>query len=124
MEFDKNEMPETERRRFPRLDASVAIEYSILGKAPLKETAFTKNISAGGICLIVYEKIEVNTILSLRINLGDNSDIIEIKGNVVWLSKFSMDPDKKERWDIGIEFIKINEEDRKRIFKYLFRLLR
>ena len=78
MELYKNEMPETERRRFPRLDASVGIEYSILGKAPLKETAFTKNISAGGICLIVYEKIEVNTILSLRINLCDNSDIIGI----------------------------------------------
>lgn len=123
MEFDKNEMPETERRKFPRLDASVAIEYSI-EKHPLKEIAFTKNISAGGICLIVYEEIELNSILSLKINLGDNRDIIEVKGRVVWFSEFSLDPDKKKRWDIGIEFIGINEEDRKRISKYLFRLLR
>jgi c-di-GMP-binding flagellar brake protein YcgR len=124
MVFNKDEMPRMERRRYPRLDASVAIEYSIIGRAPLKETAFTKNIGAGGICLIVYEKIEVNTILSLKINLCDNSDIIEIKGNVVWLSEFSLDPDKKKRWDIGIEFTEINEEDRKRISKYLFRLLK
>ncbi len=45
MELNKNEMPVTERRKFPRLNASVTNEYFI-EKDPLKETTVTKNISA------------------------------------------------------------------------------
>jgi len=124
MELNKNEIPQTERRKFPRLNASVAVEYSIIEKYPLKETTVTKNISSGGICLIVYEEIEVNTTLSLKINLADDNDFIETKGKVVWSSEFSLGPDKKQRWDIGIEFLEASEDDQKRVSKYIFTLLR
>lgn len=124
MELNKNEIPQTERRRFPRLNASVAVEYSIIEKNPFKEITFTKSISSGGICLIVYEEIEVDTTLSLKINLTDDNDFIEAKGRVVWSSEFSLDPDKNKRWDLGIEFLEASEDDRKRVSKYVFTLLR
>jgi c-di-GMP-binding flagellar brake protein YcgR len=124
MELDKNKMTRTERRRFPRLNASVSVDYSIVEKGLLKGSTSTKNISAGGICLIVYEEIKPNSTLSLKINLPDDRGFIEVKGKVVWTSEFSLGPDQKKRWDIGIEFININKEVQKRISKYVFMLLR
>ena len=112
-----------ERRRFPRLIASVDVEYSILRKGTLQEQAVTKNISAGGICLIVYEKIEPGTFLALKILLSSINYIIEAKAKVIWSSYFTVGPDGRDRYDLGIEFVEINESDRQKISQYVFKLI-
>ena len=114
-----------ERRRFPRLITSADVEYTILEKKPLQEKdTVSKNISAGGICLIVYEKIEPGSILDLKIRLEDINYVALVKGRVVWNSYFTFDADKKARYDLGIEFIEINESDRQKISKYVLNLTR
>ena len=114
-----------ERRRFPRLITSADVEYTILEKKALQEKdTVSKNISAGGICLIVYEKIELGSLLDLKIRLEDINYVALVKGRVVWSSYFTFDADKKARYDLGIEFIEINESDRQKISKYILNLTR
>jgi len=112
-----------ERRRFPRLDTSVDIEYGIFKKESLQEgKAVTKNISAGGICLIVYEKIEIGTILDIRSNLKDINYIIKARGKIVWSSNFTVMPGNIARYDLGIEFVEIKEDDRQKLSQYVLNL--
>ena len=114
-----------ERRKFPRLNTSADVEYIVLGKSSLGEKrTVTKNISAGGICLIVYEKVETGTVLDLRICLKDINTTIEARGRVEWSSYFTMDPDSRPRYDIGIVFIDIKESDRQQVSKYVLELMR
>jgi len=111
-----------ERRKFVRLNASVEVYYTLVGEESEKqEQTVTKDISAGGICLIVYEPIKIGNILSLRIYLPDNEPFILTKGKVVWTKSFNI-AGEKERYDVGIEFVSIGEADRKRVDKYVFSL--
>ena len=112
-----------ERRKFPRLAASVDVEYNILKKkASLKQKTLSKNISAGGICLIVYEKIEPGTELALRFHLSDSDYNIKAKGRVVWMSPFSVGSEQQERYDLGIEFTQIDKQAQEKIAQYIFSL--
>ena len=114
-----------ERRRFPRLITSADVEYTILEKKALQEKdTVSKNISAGGICLIAYEKVGLGSLLDLKIRLEDINETLEVKGRVVWSSYFTFDADKKDRYDLGIEFIEINESDRQKISKYILNITR
>jgi c-di-GMP-binding flagellar brake protein YcgR len=84
-----------ERRVFPRLNASVDVEYNVLEKKGEKRRrSASKNISVSGICLIVYEKIDVGNVLALKIHLTDVNYIIEVEGRVVWSTHFTMDSDR------------------------------
>ncbi len=112
-----------ESRRFPRLDIPVDIEYGIFKKESSQEgKAVTKNISAGGICLIVYEKIEIDTILDIRSNLKDINYIIKARGKVVWNSYFTTMSDNIAHYDLGIEFVEIKDEDRQKLSQYVLNL--
>ena len=123
-ENNSNNHFDIEKRKYPRLNTSVDINYNVTGKVPRQQQkSVTKNISAGGICLIVYEDIEVGAILNLKFNLGGTEDIIEAKGVVVWRSSFSILQDKRMRYDVGIEFIDIPENDRQKISEYVLRLV-
>jgi c-di-GMP-binding flagellar brake protein YcgR len=111
-----------DKRNFPRLSASVEVGYTLLKDAADKKTTYTKNISAGGICLIVYEKIEPGSILALKLQLPDVQKTIEVQGKVVWTSHFTIDSDQRDRYDLGIEFNEIDESLRQRISQYVFKL--
>ncbi|MFC1698686.1 flagellar brake protein [Candidatus Omnitrophota bacterium] len=112
-----------ERRNFPRLATTVDVEYTVLKNSSLGAESITKNISAGGICLIVYEKIEPGTFLSLRLYLADINLTVAAEGHVIWSSYFTMDADSRDRYDLGIEFTQIKEEDRQKLSKYVFKLI-
>jgi c-di-GMP-binding flagellar brake protein YcgR len=114
-----------ERRKFPRLNLAVDINYSLLQKeSSLKVGVQSKNISAGGICLIVYEKVKIGDSLALVINLPDGERPIQVNGIVKWIGEAILIADKKNSWDVGIEFIGIKEEDREKLSKNVFRFLK
>ena len=111
-----------ERRRFPRLNISADVEYSVLEKVPPEiKKSLSKNISAGGICVIFYEDVKPGTILDLKINLSDINYTIETKGRVVWRSSFSLTTDTRPRYDTGVEFIDIKESDRQKLSQYVLK---
>jgi len=116
--------PSVERRQFPRLVASANVEYTLVKEKLLPENkSILKNISSGGICLIVYEKVAIGSHLSLKIYLSDINREITATGKVIWSSPFSISSDNRQRYDLGIEFVEIDESDRQQLSQHIFRLI-
>lgn len=110
-----------ERRKFPRLNFRVDFEYNILNKTGFKdERAETKNISTGGICIILLNKVEIGDKLKLKFYLpGVNTPIMTV-GRVVWTQEFTVGTiDNSTAYDVGIEFIEISEDDRQKVNQYI-----
>jgi c-di-GMP-binding flagellar brake protein YcgR len=114
-----------DRRRFPRLDIAVDVAWEkVSGKKNMEvndDSDKTRNISEGGICLIVYEDINIGDELSLDIQLP-TQQVIHAVGRVVWRSSFDLAKDSWYRYDVGIEFINISPQDREMIKKFVFSL--
>jgi len=111
-----------ERRRYPRLNLNIQVEYSVIRGDEAAKTQ-SKNISAGGICLILYEDIQPDSILELKFYLPRDADPIKAIGRVVWRSEIVVADDKRTRFDAGIEFLEISDTDRTKITQHVFSLL-
>lgn len=98
-----------EKRRFIRAKFPCKITIYMLHQHII--TTYTENISAGGVGVVVEEKLETSSTVGLEIQINQN--IIICKGRVVWVvGKES--PYKKgvAYYDTGIEFYEIKESDR------------
>jgi Tfp pilus assembly protein PilZ len=71
-------------RRFPRISHSLKINYQIGGDT-LRMDCFTQDISEGGICLHLYQKLETGAALKLYIYFPDATEPFLILGKVVWI---------------------------------------
>lgn len=111
-----------EKRRFPRLKTELLVRYKIL-EAPKEEIsdAKTKNISAGGICLVAREKINPGSILMLEIRFPKSDEAVVAYGRVIWSqdSALGLSPAGHMRFDNGIEFEEITDSDRERIKQHI-----
>ncbi|MCM8774490.1 MAG: PilZ domain-containing protein [Candidatus Omnitrophica bacterium] len=108
-----------ERRKFLRIEVAVNVVYSVIGNEQLSGEAVTKNISEGGICLVVHNKIDLNSLLSLKIHLPDGKEPIQVTGKVVWKAEYTFIIIQESRYDLGIQFLDISETDRNRIANYV-----
>lgn len=119
MESPSDKYSGAERRRYPRLHASV-VEYYPIGRAEATEMSFTENIGAGGICIFVTENLDIDTLLFLKIYLPHKETPIEAKGKVVWTAKSSfLGIERTKNFDVGVTFVEIGEDDRKDIAEYV-----
>ncbi|MFH1655939.1 MAG: PilZ domain-containing protein [Candidatus Omnitrophota bacterium] len=118
----ENEKKFEEKRKFARLNTSVDVQYTVLEIKAAKE-AKTKDISAGGICIIADEKLEVDCILGISVYLSGESMPITAKGKVVWTRPFQVGKEN-QHFDVGVEFTEISPEDRKKIDQYVFSFLK
>jgi c-di-GMP-binding flagellar brake protein YcgR len=115
---------EDERRKFVRLDLNTMVEWEKLDSAEPSGEFVSKNISSGGICLIVNDTINIGDKLKLKISLPTLKKI-NSNGKVVWVEDFEIVGERREkRYEAGIEFFGISDEDREEINKFVFRLLR
>ncbi len=112
-----------EKRRFPRLDIRVKVEYQIAESPQNKIKSFTKNVSQGGICLFLDSSLDKGTLLDLKLYMPDKNEPILATGKIAWIEKFEVG-DTKEQFEAGIEFIDIAKEDSDRVAKYVFGALR
>jgi hypothetical protein len=106
-----------EKRRFVRFDVSLPIKWrKITDDSDDMIESKSKNISAGGLCLIIKEKeIYDGDILELQIELP-TGETFYLEGQVIWVSEFRIIRKVYENWyAAGIEFINIYKEDRERI---------
>lgn len=109
-----------ERRKHSRIDADLKIVWAKTDKQAIDNTALSKNISEGGICIIVDEKINAGEILNLKINLS-SKNTIQIQGKTAWVSEFPMIHGEKceEKYVIGIEFINMPPAAREQIKRFV-----
>lgn len=110
-----------ERRQFKRLNLSVEV---LCRKHPVKildKAALSRNISQGGICLIVYEEMSKGQMLELEFRFPRDMAPVKALGRVVWTSEFTVGQGAAgRRLDVGVEFIKINQGDLEKVNNYVF----
>ena len=109
-----------ERRRFPRLvfPCNTVVGYPIYQLASHTESITqTENISAGGIKLILEERLNVQTPVSLELFFEKDSPT-KCQGRVVWVKKVNPIEMQGEPiifdtgiefFDTGIEFIELHD---------------
>lgn len=108
-----------ERRRFPRIKVALIVRYKILDTPEQEYEVKTKDISAGGVCLVTHEQLKSGTILAMEIKFLPAEDPVLAAGRVVWSkeSSLGLSPAGHKRFDNGIEFEKISDVDRGRIIE-------
>jgi len=112
-----------ERRKFPRLDLSVDVNWEKIPTKSKKRLAKSKNISQGGIRLIADNAIKIGDSLDLQIKLPTNQTISSV-GRVAWVNEFEVIGGKYEkRYDTGIEFTKIKKKDVEELKNFMFSFL-
>lgn len=108
MAIDENNYTGKERRRFPR-ESIVVVEYVPQGREEAKKLCFPRNISMGGLSIIVNEDLQLNTVLNLTLYLPKTNTPVEISGTIRWKNDILHTP-YKNHWILGIEFAGISEE--------------
>lgn len=117
-----------QRRRFYRLDVVLKCQYKVIDQqlistdklafanfdtAELK-TAYTKNVSGSGFCLILDEKLDSGAVLDISVNL-DDSATIRVLAQVIRIIS-----DKNKKYDTGMHYIKISQRDADILTRYIF----
>jgi len=105
-----------ERRRFVRANFPCKITLSVPQKHVI--ISHTENIGAGGVRVLIPEKLEVSTMVDLAIYIAEEP--IVCKGRIVWMveikTPFSQEP---HLYDIGIEFYEIDVESQRFIQSFV-----
>ena len=105
-----------DRRRFPRAEYPCLITIRKHTPSPFSILTHTENISLGGMRVIVGKRIEVMTDVDLEIDLMDTLPNVTSDGTVSWVKEIL--PAQKGRspsYEIGIQFITLKDEYRRRI---------
>lgn len=95
------------KRKFPRLNLRCEV---ILRDRPQGRIlkAKTENVGAGGVCIILETPLERFSLVSVRLELDPNLPWIECLGKTVWVVPAREILPKKERFDVGIEFVNLD----------------
>jgi len=100
-----------DRRKFPRAN------YKCLVTVRKKDgvqtfTTQTENIGAGGICVILPERLDIFSNVDLVITLVEGRPPIKAGGSVVWTVKScDLKKAKANCYDTGIEFVDLSKEN-------------
>lgn len=109
-----------ERRRYLRLNISIQMEY-ILPNSNKRHVVTTKDISAVGLKFTSTEQLEQGTSLEITLRLPNTQNPVHITGRVAWITKESLEDNAPSA--IGIEFVKIEEDNKNTFLKYLCDLI-
>jgi len=112
------------RRKYPRATLEVDVEFRV-GREQKEFRVQTKNVSAGGICVMLPEMLPVGTELRVALELPDAERALDVAGEVVWtLRQRKLLKRKTDAFETGIKFVDLDNRDRDRFIRiaqdYLF----
>jgi len=110
-----------EKRKFPRLPYNISVKIDVLIASAYKvEETRTKNTSAGGICIVILQKVKIGTLVRLRFSLPGETKFVAVRGRVVWVEEFSVSHELPHKaYDCGVEFLDITLQDQEKINHYI-----
>ena len=108
----KNRNTVKERRGFPRINAKFPIRYKIK-RGGFVASALTQDLSLSGARLNTDRVFPQGLNLNLELNIL--SKIINPVGRVVWSQSLA----RSSQYQIGIEFVEINSQDRNYFSDYI-----
>ena len=113
------------RRKFPRVNFPCLVTVRQNQETHDVILTHTENIGVGGVCVILKKSLKMFTPTDLEIDLLDGNEHIKCKGKIVWsIRRKSDEPVKPFFYDVGIEFVDIQQHDHARIQKTLQRVLK
>lgn len=119
-----------ERRRFPRIKIPLFVFYKLETDEPyVSFKAISQNIGGQGLMFETEKSIPLGSKLYLEmyqpsLKYKDLMFLIAAKTKVVWVDK-KEDVNKEEgvnKYQIGVEFVEIEKEDRNRVIEYVERM--
>ena len=113
-----------ERRQFVRIPAQLHVEYAVLPSG-MKQTGQTRDVSAGGACLITDTPLPPEPQLQVAIQLPDQPPINAIAAPV-WTTTSDVTSKSESRHIIetGVRFAEISPQDQHSLMEYVARTLR
>jgi hypothetical protein len=112
-----------DKRKFPRVKYKCLISISDNGQSEVFD-AYTENIGAGGICVVLGKEFDLFKTAELQIQLYEAAKPIECKGTIVWVIRRSIDDTGAFEYDIGIEFTSISKSDKESIVNLVDEVLK
>ena len=106
----------TAQRRFPRYTTVLPVLYTLdASESAVPEVGWTSNVSEGGACLELAERLDLSTILNLALRTHEVD--IEVEAEVVWAAE----PSSTDAGILhGVTFSHI-EPDRRQALRHLIR---
>lgn len=116
-----SEVVRVQRRSFVRVPIVLKATYTVKSSGKVYDT-YTKDISGGGMKIILPEVLNTNDILQIRIELPPPESPINCEGEVRWIDieERSIGNRGEKNVYAGIEFVLIDEKDRDRLIRFLF----
>lgn len=105
-----------ERRKFTRYELPLKISYILDGEDIVRRST-TKNISSLGIRFESAKKFKEGTGLELRLEIPKASNPVHAQCKLVWARKVTLEDNSP--YDIGIEFVKVEEDNKNTFLKFL-----
>ncbi len=123
-----SEFNKIQRRRFYRLDVVLNCLYKVIDHQPIITdnyqfddlsdskliSAYTKNISGSGFCMILEEPLNSGAVLDISIDL-EGSATIRVIAQVIRNSS-----EKNKKFEAGMHYIKISPRDSDVLTRYIF----
>lgn len=103
-----------ERRKFTRENIHAPVQYEHKAATYFGST-MTRDISEGGIRIVLDNFLPHNTELKFKINLKEMPMVINTLGSIVW----SQHLPHSNRYQFGVEFDEIDENYRRNLHEYL-----
>lgn len=119
-----SEGEKVQRRSYYRLDCSLPVRFRQVESLnplhsegiPFKQT-LANNLSGGGIRLLLEDKVEVGKLIECEIPAGEGK-AIRFYGKVVRYER--SETEGRFKYEAGIAYIRINENDREAVVKFIF----
>ena len=112
----KGDFPE--RRRQFRINTTMSVQYRGIKQADDSVvTAISRDISTGGVRLLVNEFISVFTRLVLDIAVPSTPKPVRAVSKVAWIRKRPYG----EQYEVGAQFMDISKEDKKDVSDFVVR---
>ncbi len=111
-----------ERRNFLRFKVGIQIQWKktpLPGERSALHLSQVKDVSAGGVCLVLHPGIQAGDLLELDITLPRKSPI-QVKARVVWVDANARDKDwPGTYYEGGIVFLDLSEHHQVMLNQYL-----
>jgi c-di-GMP-binding flagellar brake protein YcgR len=120
-------MKKANKRKFARLSFDVEFKHCVLNAPSPEPKKYIKgkNISAGGLCIMILEKLKIGTLLKFEFSLPDADKPIIAKGKIVWVEELHIiSTETRVSYDCGIEFVDISPQDQESINHHVMLNLR
>lgn len=99
----------TEKRKFPRLDIRIPLQYREIRGGHDSLGTLTRNLSEGGFCFVIDKFLPLHSHLVVETILPNTEKPIKAVSKVAWIRKLPY----SDEYEVGGQFLDITKPDRK-----------